>query len=107
MNYMPPKQRFHLGDANVDAEHAIIGLCLIGPDRIHEVAAKISHADFEHPFLSRCFRVMSYLHNDARKPSVESLIEEIGNDEIEPGLTVRGFLTATVLRAIRDEFGPL
>lgn len=107
MNYMPPKQRFQLGEMNVDAEHAIIGTCMLYPDRIGEIAAKIGHADFEHPFLSRCFRVASYLHSDNRKPSVESLIEEIGNDEIEPGLTVRAFLIATFRRAVNDEFGPI
>lgn len=107
MNYMPPKQRFQIGELNVDAEHTIIGTCMLYPERIIEVTAKIGHADFEQPFLSRCFRVISYLHGEGRKPSVESLIEEIGNDEIEPGLTVRDFLIATFRRAINDEFGPI
>lgn len=107
MNYMPPRERFNLGDLHIDAEHAILGTCLLYRDRIGEVTAKISHSDFEHPFLARCFRVIAYLSGDGRKPSVESLIEEIGNDEIEPGLTVRSFLVSTFRRAVNDEFGPL
>lgn len=102
MNDMP---RFQLPHDKLDAEHAVIATCLIDPVRIPDAEARISHADFEHPFLSRCFRVMSQLHRDGRRASVESLIEELGNDEIEPRLTVRQFLTAAVQHAIRDEFG--
>lgn len=107
MNFHAPPEQFQTMQDGHGAEIAILARCLAQPDAIAEIVDKIVATDFEHPFLTRCFTVIAGLHSEGRKPSLESLVAEMGNDEIEPGLTVRKFLFELSMQGMDGFFLPV
>lgn len=107
MNIHPNQSQFIIFNQDLDAERAVIARGLVSPDDLAEIASKLTFADFDHPFLARCFDAMRGLAGEGRKPSVESLVGAFGNDEIEPGLTVRQCLTDMVRGSLYGQFLPL
>lgn len=107
MNFHTPSHQFTAMQNDNGAEFAVLARCLAQPETIGEIASKIVPADFEHPFLARCFSAIVGLHGEGRKPSVESLVAELGNDEIEPRLTVRQFLFEIATQGVGGYFLPI
>lgn len=107
MNFHTPSAQFSAMQNDNGAEFAILARCMAQPDSIAEIADKIVPADFEHAFLARCFAAIVGLHAEGRKPSVESLVAELGNDEIEPRLTVRQFLFELATQGVGGYFLPI
>lgn len=107
MNFHVPPEQFKTLQDDHGAEMAILARCLAKPDTIPEIVDKVVPADFEHPFLGRCFAAITGLHGEGRKPSVESLVAELGNDEIEPRLTVRQFLFQIAMQGVDGFFLPI
>lgn len=78
------------------AEQTIICYCLMQPERIGEVYARVVPNDFEGQFNKRLFAILINLREEGRTPSVEAIIAITGDDEIAPKLTVRGYLMRIV-----------
>lgn len=107
MNFHTPPEQFQTMQDGHGAEIAILARCMAQPDSIPEIVDKIVPEDFEHPFLARCFRTIGGLHAEGRKPSIESLVAELGNDELEPRLTVRQFLFELATQGVGGYFLPI
>jgi replicative DNA helicase len=78
-------------------ERAVIAACLAQPDRLAEIEATLVPSDFEGHFHRRVIEVLFGLHREGRKPSIEALVSFLGDDEIAPDLTVRGYLKGVVV----------
>lgn len=107
MNFHTPAKQFVALQDDHGAELAILARCMAKPETIAEIADKVVPADFEQPFLGRCFAAVFGLHGEGRKPSVEGLVTELGNDEIEPGLSVRKFLFELAMQGVDGFFLPI
>jgi replicative DNA helicase len=107
MNFHTPPEQFQTMQDHHGAEFAILARCIAKPDSIPEIVDKVVPADFEHPFLARCFAAIVGLNGEGRKPSIESLVAELGNDEIEPHLTVRQFLFELATQGVSGYFLPV
>lgn len=107
MNFHTPAREFVALQDDHSAEFAILARCMAKSDTIPEIVDKVTPEDFEHPFLARCFAVIAGLNAEGRKPSIESLIAELGNDEIEPRLTVRKFLLDLSTQGVEGYFLPV
>lgn len=106
MNLHAP-QAFEIERELFGAERAILARCLTEPALIAQAGARLSPAEFQHPFLGECFRILLDLHDTGRKPSVESLITVFADDEVEAGLKVRDCLTRIVRASLYGQFLPL
>jgi replicative DNA helicase len=107
MNFHTPPEQFQVLQNDNGAEFAILARCMAKPESIPEIVDKVVPADFEHAFLARCFSAIVGLHGEGRKPSIESLVAELGNDEIEPKLTVRQFLFELATQGVSGYFLPV
>lgn len=107
MNIYAPANQFQIQDDVFGAERAIVARCLVSTEALQDAAGKLTVADFNHPFLGQCFDALQGLLSEGRKPSVESLVAQFGNDEIEPRLTVREFLNDLVRGSLYGQFIPL
>jgi replicative DNA helicase len=106
MNLHSP-QAFQIDLEIFGAERAVIARCLAEPALIAQAAARLSPAEFAHPFLGEAFRVLVDLHDTGRKPSMESLIAVFADDEVEAGLKVRDCLTRIVRASLYGQFLPI
>lgn len=106
MNLHSP-QAFQIDLEIFGAERAVIARCLAEPALIAQAAARLSPAEFAHPFLGEAFRVLVDLHDAGRKPSMESLIAVFADDEVEAGLKVRDCLTRIVRASLYGQFLPI
>jgi replicative DNA helicase len=100
-------QNFQIDLEIFGAERAVIARCLAEPALIAQAAARLSPAEFAHPFLGEAFRVLVDLHDSGRKPSMESLIAVFADDEVESGLKVRDCLTRIVRASLYGQFLPI
>lgn len=82
------------------AERAVIGACLIDPTKLAEVRAKLVRDDFQGPLHRSIIGVMLGFHEEGRKASVESISDVLGDQEVVPGLTVRGYLRGVLSNQI-------
>jgi replicative DNA helicase len=89
------------------AEMAVIGACLVNPERISEVAAKLQPDDFQDKLHSLTFGILVRQTEAGRKPSLETVLAEIGNDELEPNLTPRKYFTEVIRSAVVGQFLPV
>jgi len=89
------------------AERAVIVGCLTNPDRLADVAARLVPSDFEGAFHRRVVEILLGLHSEGRKPSVEALVAVVGDDEIAPNLTVRGYLKGIIDDQLKVLFLPI
>lgn len=85
-------EQFDVSRDEFGAERAVVGACLASPDAIGEMSAKLTPEDFTNPALAAIFGTLVGLHGEGRKPSVESVVAALGNDEVEPGLFLRPYL---------------
>lgn len=97
MNVMPTATDFDAASVDeadlVDVEQALLAHCLVRAEKISEAATKVSPTDFAHPFHRAIFSALLELSEAGRRPSVEALVARFGDDELEPGLTPRTYLT--------------
>jgi replicative DNA helicase len=89
------------------AERAVLAACLIKPDRIAEVAARLKPDDIVEPLHKMLLQELVILSDAGRKPSVEALIAVLGDEEIGPQLTVRGYLLQIIKDGLYGHLVPL
>lgn len=96
-----------LTDPDLSAEQSIIAACLITPAKAGDVLVKLVPDDFNHPLHVRIMHAISGLASEGRTPSIQSIAEAVGPDEIEPGLTAIGYLRSLIGRHIPDMVTPI
>jgi replicative DNA helicase len=111
MNIMPR------GDAFVDTipepqewvsvEQGILAACLLRPEAIAEVSAKLVPDDFQNKFHRQILSALVDLYDQKRQPSIEALAARFADDEIEAGLTVRQYLKKMFSYGIANRHRPL
>jgi replicative DNA helicase len=85
--------RFHKA---LPAEEAVIAHCLVKPDRVRQITASISREDLAEPFHRQVLGAMLVMTDEGRTPSIEAVSAAIGDQELAPGVTCRGYLTSLV-----------
>ena len=76
----------------LNAERAVIAACLMRPAHIPEIAARLSPGDIVGKLHQRILATLVTLSEDGRTPSIQAVLSVLGEDEIEPGLTLRKYL---------------
>ena len=95
-------------DVDYTAEQSIIARVLMAPDNsLAEVAAKLQPKDFAHPFHARVISSLMALVDEGRTPSIQAILAVVGSGEIEPGLSVRGYLLRLVSHHGTENLLPL
>lgn len=111
MNQHPNMAQFAIPAAKtidpLQAERAIIGQCMINPERIRSVAGVLVDVDFSHEMNAAIVGVMVRVFEEGRTPSLETLVATLGDGEIESGLTVRDYLFGIADDAIRGLVLPI
>jgi replicative DNA helicase len=107
VNVFAPNSTFQIDDEFFGAERAVIARCLGEPGLIALAASRLSPNDFQHEFLAKCFKTLVDVHDEGRKPSLETLIRFFGDDEVEGGLTARNFLTRLLRSSFIGQFLPI
>lgn len=93
--------------ADWDAEQSIIGRVLVSPVLMEEVAALLQPQDFAHPFHASLMRLLASLIAEGRTPSLQSVLAIIGDQELEPNLSVKGYLTSLMAHQPAGNLVPL
>lgn len=112
MNAHPPRNQFNDGakpvnvEVNVETEQSALGRCLVRPELIQELAAKVREADFAEPLHARMFAAMVSLHGAGKTPSVETLAAMFRGEQIVDGLSVSGYLRRMAREAVVGAFLP-
>lgn len=107
MNVHTPPSQFLIDSDEFGAERALVARCLASPDLIGDVAGRVSQQDFRHEFLGLCFKALVDLKDGGRKPSLETLASIFCDEEVEPGLSVRTFLTELLRGSLYGQFIPI
>ncbi len=102
---------FKVGRATVvsdwDAEQSIIGRVLVSPILMDEVSARLQPQDFAHPFHASLIRLLSSLIAEGRTPSLQSVLAIVGDQELEPNLSVRSYLSGLMAHQPAGNLVPL
>ena len=75
MNLHAP-QAFEIEREIFGAERAILARCLTEPALIAQAGARLSPAEFQHPFLGECFRILLDLHEEEKNETATMLLLE-------------------------------
>ena len=84
----------------------MIAACLMQPARIPEIAARLSPDDIVGKVHRQILATLVTLSQDGRTPSMQAVLTVLGDDEIEPGLTLRKYLLNLSREAIEGAFLP-
>jgi replicative DNA helicase len=90
----------------LNAERAVIAACLMQPARIPEIAAKLSPDAVVGKLHQRILGTLATLSQDGRMPSVQAVLTVLGDEEIEPGLSLKKYLLNLSREAIEGAFLP-
>jgi replicative DNA helicase len=78
------------------AEQAVLVVLITAPERIEEASARLVPDDFEGRINRRIFGILTMLHGEGRKPSIEAIVAIVGDDEIAPHTRIRDYLRRMV-----------
>ena len=90
----------------LNAERAVIAACLMQPKRITEIAARLSRDDIISKVHRQNLATLVTLAQDGRAPSVLAVVTVLGDEEIEPSLSLRRYLLNLTREAIEGTFIP-
>lgn len=88
------------------AEQSVIAICLHDASRLDVVLGKLSPSDFVEPIHQQIMQVLAELRAGGRSPSVESIILHLGDKEVVPGMTLRGYLIKLSDGLVTGQLGP-
>lgn len=80
-------------DSDIAIEQAVLHAALVRPNGLQQLARHVVGTDFDHPVHRRVFEHLSGLAVEGRAPSVAALMAMFGDEELEPGLTARSYVS--------------
>lgn len=86
-------------------EQGVVGACLMDAVRLDGVLGRLAASDFQEPIHVQIMDVLASLRAEGRTPSTESVVMHLGDSEIVPGLSLRGYLARVRDAAVASVFG--